>query len=88
MGFFRIPKEGDKISPMSAPSEALACPIRDQLVSQFKRRLDHYTQTFTKLLGQMTAEKASAETKGLYDSCVEAREALHDHERKHGCLRD
>jgi hypothetical protein len=50
--------------------------------------LDHYNQTLSALLNEMSTDKASAETQPLYESCLEARRALHDHEREHGCCLD
>ena len=71
---------------MATPTKVSACPVRQQLLTQFRRRLDHYTQTFSALLNEMSAEKASEETKSLCESCYEARRALHDHERDHRCF--
>lgn len=70
---------------MSAPS-ILACPIRDGLLSQFIRQLDHYNVSLCALLEAMTTEKASGETEALYRTCLEAKNALEDHEREHRCF--
>jgi hypothetical protein len=64
------------------------CPVRNELAAQLRRRLDHYTQTIAVLIEEMTPEEATVETKVIYDSCVEARTALYNHERDHECSRD
>ncbi len=62
------------------------CPVRELLAAQFERHLDHYTETFLGLFEKMGEDMASTETQGLYEACLEARKALHDHERDHGCF--
>jgi hypothetical protein len=67
---------------------AAFCPVRDQLVPKFRRRLECYNYTFSELIHEMDTDKASEETKGLYNFCIEARTALRDHEWEHGCCVD
>jgi hypothetical protein len=69
---------------MATPTKA--CHVREQLFAQFRRNLDVYASTYLGLLDHMRADKASNESRTLYESCVEARKALHDHERDHGCF--
>ena len=71
---------------MATPHRAEVCPTRELLVIQFSRRLDHYHQALSALLNEMNTDKAASETQPLYEMCLEARKALHDHEREHGCF--
>jgi hypothetical protein len=59
------------------------CAIRDRLASRYKRLLEQHTAA---LLEVMTADKGGADAQALYDSCVEAREALEQHDQNHKCL--
>ena len=61
------------------------CPVRDELASQLRRRLDHYSNTIAVLIEEMTPDEASSETKAIYESCLEAGRALRNHEHEHGC---
>jgi hypothetical protein len=61
------------------------CPIREQLLSEFKRRHEHYSQTFYALLRTTSVAEASWLVVGLYAECAAAKKTLQQHERKHGC---
>lgn len=72
---------------MSVTSKA--CFIRDRLVSQFIVRSIRYNQFLAgELIKGMSMEKASAETNPFYQSYLEARRTLHDHQQEHGCSSD
>jgi hypothetical protein len=62
------------------------CTVRDGLLSQFIRELDHYNLSFCALLEKMTTDKATGEAEALYQICIEAKNALQEHEREHGCF--
>ena len=70
---------------MAARKKVIDCPIREVLAAQFSRHLDNYNQTFSALLDKMTPDAVIDETKSLYESCREARNALQEHKRDHGC---
>jgi hypothetical protein len=70
---------------MSACVAASGCPIREQLASVFKGRMDHYNNTFALLLDEMPMAEAT-KVQGIYDACVEARKHLVVHEREHECI--
>jgi hypothetical protein len=71
---------------MSVCVAASGCPIREQLVSVFKGRMDHYNNTFALLLDETPMAEATKEVQGIYDACVEARKQLVEHEREHECI--
>jgi hypothetical protein len=71
---------------MAAPG-TIACPVREQLELQFRRRLDQYRRVFLGLLENMTADQANKQATDLYQSCVAAKENVHDHEREHRCCK-
>jgi hypothetical protein len=70
---------------MSTSVAALRCPIREQLVSSFKRLLDHYNHSLAVLMNEMPLDEASNSAQGIFDACIEARKQLTEHEREHGC---
>jgi hypothetical protein len=70
---------------MDACIRNVACPVREQLLAQFKRCNDHYNQTLCSLLGTMSVKGATWLVADLYTESTEARKALEQHEREHGC---
>jgi hypothetical protein len=71
---------------MSTSVAASGCPIREQLASVFKGRMDHYNNTFALLLDEMPIAEATKEVQSIYNACVEARKQLVKHEREHECI--
>jgi hypothetical protein len=59
-----------------------ACAVRAQLASRYRKLLDQHTAA---LLEVLTADRARKDTQALYESCIEARDALEQHDQSHRC---
>jgi hypothetical protein len=71
---------------MSASVAASGCPIREHLVASFSRLLEDYHRILVALLDMMSEPEARKEVQFGWDSCMEARNRLAEHEREHGCI--
>lgn len=64
------------------------CEIRDHLTRQFKALLEGYYMRITQFAAVYGFIGAEQRCHAEYTECVEAREALKNHVRKHGCDSD
>jgi hypothetical protein len=77
-----------RVVSLLAHSPIAKCATRDRFVSAYRRSLTEYHHTLAGLLDTRTVDEAAEETNGLYGACMNARAALQEHERAHGCHGD
>jgi hypothetical protein len=69
----------------SSLAQIATCATREQLAREFRVLLDFYNETLLKRMDAEGLEAASRQMDEHYQRCINAREALREHEREHHC---